>query len=93
MMRLLICFLAGLLLLARADTGGSNSRNGAATDVIFLGDSWAEGGGDAEFVQACPSLTMANRAVGGSTASSWSGGELDSEGCTVPGAISGMHGR
>ena len=43
----------------------SNSRNGAFTDFIFIGDSWAEGAGAYE---VCAGKSTVNRGVGGSTA-------------------------
>lgn len=78
---------------AEEGTGGSNTREGAATDIIVLGDSWGEGAGIKELAVACPQKTMVNRAVGGSTASAWAGSSLegagDTNGCKAAGAIGG----
>ena len=49
-----------------------------STQVVFLGDSWAEFAGDLTLVDHCPTITeFENRGVGGSTAREWQ----EAEGC------------
>jgi len=67
-------------LLAESAVGSFDSRNGQATDIIFLGDSWAEGA-NALLVAKCAGKTLVNRGVGGSTAAEWATGSVQADGC------------
>lgn len=63
---------------------GADSRHGAATDIIIIGDSWAEGARQI-LATNCAGKTVVNRGVGGSTAKEWSTETEETEGCVKPG--------
>jgi len=67
-------------LAARVWGEGADSRNGAATDFILLGDSWAEGANQ-YLADNCPGKTVVNRGVGGSTAVEWGTGVETTDKC------------
>lgn len=74
----------------------ATSNNGAQTDIIILGDSWAEGETslttpesskqtnkhpESLLAKVCAGKTVVNRGVGGSTAREWGTGEVDTVAC------------
>ena len=86
----------------------STSNNGAQTDIIILGDSWAEGETslttpqrpESLLAKVCAGKTVVNRGVGGSTAREWGTGEVDTAACagesgtvcTAASAFNPLHG-